>query len=169
MICTAEKQGRGRAHRLIALVLAGAIGLGLGAATMPRLNIGRDQRQELLQADRDFDEATARDGAAGWASCFADDGIMMPAGGEMAVGKEAIRKYAEGMFTPDLVLRWEPMDARVSGNLGYTYGVYKATRVEGGGKTTSTYGKYVTVWHKLGRTWKVAVDVGNSSPAPKGK
>jgi ketosteroid isomerase-like protein len=138
------------------------------AAGAPKLHASRDQREELLDADRDFDAATSRDGAQGWASFFADDGVMMPAGADIVVGRENVRDYVEkNVFGPGIVLRWEPIEAYVAGGLGYTYGVYKLTKVEAPGKNSSLYGKYMTVWKKVKGRWLVAVDIGNNSPEPK--
>ncbi len=130
----------------------------------------KDPRQELLDTDREFDNVTSREGASGWVSYFAEDGVMMPAGGEIIVGRENIRAYVEkNMFAPNVVLRWEPIEAYASGGLGYTYGLYKLSRVEAPGKTASFYGKYTTVWKKVRGRWLVALDIGNASPAPPKK
>ena len=162
--------GIGRGSVTAALVLAGALAAGLAAGRIPGLRGAGDQRKALMAVDRDFDEATARDGVEGWVSFFADDGIMMPAGQGLVVGKTAIRRFVEPyMGKPGFMQHWEPMDAEVSGDLGYTYGVFKVTRKGQNGQGESTYGKYVTVWRKQGKTWKVALDIGNASPAPKEK
>jgi ketosteroid isomerase-like protein len=119
----------------------------------------RDQREMLLQLDREFDEATARGGSEAWASYFAEDGIMMPAGANLVTGRNAIQEAMAQVFAdPKFVLRWEPLGAEVSGNIGYTYGL----------KRSSTgYGKYVSVWKKQrDGSWKIAVEIENPSPAP---
>jgi ketosteroid isomerase-like protein len=67
-------------------------------------------------------------------------------------------------------MRWEPVDAAASGDLGYTYGISKVTRSGANGKPQILYGKYVTIWHKQrDRSWKIAVDIGNASPPPPAK
>jgi ketosteroid isomerase-like protein len=151
-------------------VIAAAMltGYQLGGLRTATASAARDDARELIATDRAFDEATAKLGVQGWISYFADDGIMMPAGSDMIVGKEAIRKYVTERFeAPGFTLRWEPIDARVSGDLGYTYGVSKASRTEPDGKRVTSYGKYVTIWRKYrGGIWKVALDIGNNSPQP---
>jgi ketosteroid isomerase-like protein len=63
-----------------------------------------------------------------------------------------------------------PIDAYVSGDLGYTYGVWKSSRPGEDGKPEVSYGKYVTIWRKQHNgVWRLALDIGNSSPAPEGK
>jgi uncharacterized protein (TIGR02246 family) len=160
-----------RSAVLAAIGAAALIGYQLGGWRTTVASAARDEAKELLQTDRAFDEATAKLGMEGWISYFADDGIMFPSNSDMIVGKQAIRKYATARFeTPGYVLRWEPIDARVSGNMGYTYGVSKASRAEPGGKRVASYGKYVTIWKKQrGGTWQVAIDIGNSSPQPQGQ
>ncbi len=153
---------------LIAIV-AGMAGYGAGSVRIPLVHAARtDAAKELMQVDRDFDAATARDGLSGWVSYFADDGVMMPAGSNMVVGKDAIRNYEARQFVvPGFALRWEPVEAGASGDLGYTYGLFKSARNGPDGKQVFSYGKYLTIWRKQrDKSWKVAVDIGNSSPAP---
>jgi ketosteroid isomerase-like protein len=55
-----------------------------------------------------------------------------------------------------------------SGDLGYTYGNYILKSKNKEGKVVASYGKYMSVWKKQkDGSWKVAVDMGNSSPEPK--
>ena len=145
------------------LILATAAGGYLAGA--------HNRREPLLQTDRDFDAATAQGGAAAWASFFAEDGVMLPAGGEPVAGRENIEKAMSGAFrTPGFSLRWQPVDGAASGDLGYMRGVYQATHTGADGKPVVSYGKYVTVWRReQGGAWKAIADIGNSSPAPRNK
>lgn len=127
----------------------------------------RDSSKDLMATDREFDSSTAANGVEGWVSHFAADGIMMPDGGPLVVGQDAIREAMSKAFTPGFSIRWEPIDSGVSGDLGYTYGVSKMVRLGADGQPTASWGKYVTIWRKQAdRTWKVAIDMGNSSPPP---
>ncbi len=157
-----------RFGKLFALAAAAWIGYQLGSWRPAVAAAARDQRQMLMDIDRDFDLATAREGAQGWSSYFAEDAVMLPAGGNIVIGRDAIRELmASRVSQPGYSLRWEPVDAGVSGDLGYTYGVAKSTRLGRDGKPEASYGKYVTIWKKQrDRTWKVIVDIGNSSPPP---
>jgi len=154
----------------LAVITAGAVGyaLGGGRLAIPASAAARDQGNALLAIDRDFDQATSSKGLEGWMSYMAGDGIVMPDGQKMAVGEAAVRKtMAEAFTTPGFALRWEPVDGGSSGSLGYTCGLYKTTRPgPDGGPPVVSYGKYLTVWKKQGGQWKVAVDIGNSSPPP---
>ncbi|MGE5647468.1 MAG: YybH family protein [Acidobacteriota bacterium] len=155
--------------------LAGAAGLLIGYAAgtwnAGVVSAARDPVKELIELDREFDAATARDGVDGWLSYFAPGGMMMPANHDIVVGQAAIREFASKAFTsPGFSLRWEPIDGDVSGGLGYTYGISKVMRPGKDGKPAESYGKYVTIWRKQrDKTWKIAVDIGNPSPPPAEK
>jgi ketosteroid isomerase-like protein len=124
----------------------------------------------LLQLEADFMKATAERGLDGFMSFFADDAVDLPAGEDMVSGKENIRK-ALSPWGADVSLTWTPVKAEISasGDLGYTYGTYVYKAMGKDGKPVMAYGKYTTVWKKQADdTWKVALDTGNSSPAPAG-
>jgi ketosteroid isomerase-like protein len=155
----------------LAAIAAALIGYHLAGWRTTVASAARNEAKALIEADRAFDEATAKEGVEGWVSFFADDAVMLPAGSDIVVGREAIREFVKPRFgSTGFTLRWEPIDARASGDLGYTYGISRASRAEPDGKRVVSYGKYVTIWRKYrGGTWKVAVDIGNSSPQPGAK
>jgi ketosteroid isomerase-like protein len=128
----------------------------------------RDDAETLMELVREFDEATSRDRLEGWVSFFAEDAIMLPVGQKMVAGREKIRELMASSFAdPSFQIRWEPIGAEASGNLGYTYGLYQTSRMQDDKRLTS-HGKYLTVWRKVRRgEWKVVADMGNTDPAPR--
>jgi len=125
---------------------------------------------EILEADRAFAQATAANGAEGWVSYFAYDGIMVSSRGVIA-GHDSIRAVMTPAFADSTyTLRWEPTHAEIaaSGDLGYTLGRYESQRVGAGGAVVSQTGSYLTVWRRGGDgEWKVAVDIGNPDEQPE--
>jgi len=124
---------------------------------------------KLLQLEAEFMKTTAEKGFEGFISYFADDAADLPNGGVIVSGKENIRQ-ALGPWGPDVSLTWTPVhaDMAASGDLGYTYGTYVFTAKDKDGKPVISHGKYATVWKKQkDGSWKVVLDMGNSSPAPK--
>ncbi len=136
----------------------------LCAATFARTNSPRD---EMMQADRDFQAATTEHGAAGWASFFAKDGIVTLE--KPVIGPAAIQEaYKVFLSTPGLVFKWHPVKAEAfkSGDKGYTVGRYEITMQGKDGKPHTRTGSYLTVWQKQkDGTWKVAFDIGAPDPA----
>jgi ketosteroid isomerase-like protein len=75
----------------------------------------------------------------------------------------------EAAWPADLSLTWAPVKAEMagSGDMGYTYGNYVLRSKDKDGKIVARYGKYTSIWKKQkDGSWKVALDMGNSSPGP---
>ena len=124
-------------------------------------------RAALQDADRAFNQATARQRAEGWMQFMAPDGALIRPGGTItgpAVRDAIIRMFADTAFT----LTWEPVQADVgaSGDLGYTVGRWEAHfRNEQGARVAST-GRYLTIWkQQADGAWKVVQDIGVTDPA----
>jgi ketosteroid isomerase-like protein len=127
-----------------------------------------DQGADLLvQLEADFAKAVAEHGHAAFVTYFAEDGVELDGGGGIS-SRDAISKqppWPEGTS-----LTWTPIkaDMAASGDLGYTYGNYVFKSKDKEGKPVTSYGKYMSVWKKQkDGSWKVVVDMGNSTPAPK--
>ena len=123
-------------------------------------------RAAIRDADVAFAKATAERGAEGWASFFADSGVMVVPG-QNVVGRAAIRE----LMAPELgdtthALIWHPTSVQASpdGNLGYSIGRWERTARRGEG-AVARRGSYVTIWEKQkDGTWKVVLDAGNADP-----
>jgi ketosteroid isomerase-like protein len=150
-----------------------AAGFVLGALFM---SAQQDRRtaaiQAMMQADRDFDKATAAKGIDGWVSFFETDGKMFRPDGSVIVGHPGIRQLMGGLFgNPKNSLRWAPDggDASEAGDFGYTIGTSTRQIYGADGKMTEGYGRYLTVWRKQrDGSWKVAIDIGSPRPKPAG-
>jgi ketosteroid isomerase-like protein len=121
----------------------------------------------LFQLEAEFAQAVAKDGNAAFVTYFADDGVELDDGGGIST-RDDVRKqppWPEGS-----TLTWKPVagDMSASGDLGYTYGNFVFKSKNKNGEVVSHYGKYTSIWKKQkDGSWKVVVDMGNSSPAPK--
>lgn len=121
----------------------------------------------LVQLEADFAKAVAEHGHAAFVTYFAEDGVELDDGGGIST-RDAISK--QPAWPEGTSLAWTPVkaDMAASGDLGYTYGNYVFKSKDKEGKPVTYYGKYTSIWKKQkDGSWKVAVDMGNSSPAPK--
>ena len=121
----------------------------------------------LRQLEADFAADVAKHGHDAFLTYFAEDGVEVVDGGGFNT-KEEMRKQPP--WPEGTTLTWTPVKAEMasSGDLGYTYGNYIYTSKNKDGKLVASYGKYTSIWRKQkDGQWKVVVDVGNSSPAPK--
>ncbi len=123
-----------------------------------------------MQADRDFADATHRNGIDGWMSFYARDAIRIRYRANMVKGYDAVRAFdLPNISDTTYTLNWEPTDAYVfsGGTIGSTTGRYWAVsrKVETSGKELSR-GRYVTMWRREGNRWLVIMDTGYPEPAP---
>jgi uncharacterized protein (TIGR02246 family) len=120
--------------------------------------------QEIEQRNREFVAALKRGDAAGVAALYMDDARVLPPGGTMVSGRQAIQQFWQSVMdagVPEVDLRTQQVES--SGDLAYEFG--SATlriQPEGGSPTTDTI-KYVLVWkRRAGGAWQLAVDIWNS-------
>jgi ketosteroid isomerase-like protein len=150
-------------------LLTASLALALIIAGFPRkANAETDGAARLRGLEAEFVKATAERGLDGFISYFAEDASEVENGGEIVTGKANIRKSLEP-WGPDLSLAWTPVKAEMaaSGDLGYTFGNYVLKVKDKDGHPVVQYGKYATVWKKQkDGSWKVVMDMGNSSPDP---
>jgi ketosteroid isomerase-like protein len=147
----------------VILLVAAALAIP-ASATKPKSAKGVEL---LFQLEAAFAQDVAQHGHDVFFTHFADDGVELDHGGGITT-KEEMRKqpaWPEGSS-----LTWTPVhgDMAASGDLGYTYGTYVFKHKDQTGKIVADYGKYTSIWKKQkDGSWKVVVDMGNSSPPPK--
>lgn len=126
--------------------------------------------ETLKQLEAEFMQAAAEKGSAGYMSYYADDAVEVPNGSPAIQGKIEIAKTMGFLDDKNNSLIWTPVGADISssGDLGYTWGTYEFHFKDKSGNPMMDYGKYTSIW-KLQKdgSWKVVLDMGNSSPAPK--
>ena len=134
------------------------------------VDAGADEVAIRGHVDRWLQLVEARD-AAGIAELYAEDGAVMPPNAPIGQGRTAIQQtWASMMRTPGFGLTFVPEQIVVSssGDMALDRGTYRLTIAPNGTTQTDT-GKYVVVWRKIGREWKVAADIFNSDlPASGG-
>lgn len=125
----------------------------------------RARNAELLAVDRAFAAASRELGAAeAFARWLHPQALLLPDGGRELAGAASIVPALRASLA-GAVLAWEPRAAEVaaSGELGWSWGEWTLGPATGGGATAR--GKYLNVWRRGPDGWKLAVDMGNSSPA----
>ena len=121
----------------------------------------------LVQLETDFARAVASQGRAAFVTYFAEDGVELENGGGVTT-REDMKKQDPWPEGTSLTRTPVHADMATSGDLGYTYGNYVFKSKDKDGKIVASYGKYVSIWKKQkDGSWKVVVDMGNSSPEPK--
>ncbi len=123
-------------------------------------------RTALAARDREFSEASARQGASkAFRSYSADDVRLFRNDKFPFVGRDAT---AATLATSKDVWTWKPdfADLSRSGDLGYTYGTYEL-RSSDAAKALTGKGNYLRIWKRENGAWKVVVDVADPQPLEK--
>ena len=135
-----------------------------------RVSASATKADTLKRLEGEFMRAAAERGSQGYMSYYADDAVEVPNGAAIIHGKVEIAKGMGFLDDKNNQLIWTPVgaDSSASGDLGYTYGNYEFHSKDKDGKPSVEYGKYTSIW-KLQQdgSWKVVLDMGNASPAPK--
>jgi ketosteroid isomerase-like protein len=117
--------------------------------------------EPILTADRAFSKASLENG---WVDAFLefaeDSAVLLRPNAPPIEGKLFLIAYLSQYGDTVSQLSWEPKAGlmAVSGELGYTYGIWTMTQ----GDTLERKGTYVTVWRKNSEgQWKWVLDTGN--------
>lgn len=119
------------------------------------------ERAALLSVDREFSKASAEEGARPAFLLVAANDVRLfrndkfPFVGRMAAADALSTLTAEWTWTPSFA------DVSISGDLGYSYGIYELRDKTG---TVSERGNYARVWKKVSGAWKLVIDVANPLP-----
>ncbi len=139
-------------HRLLLLfaLCAGILGAADRATT----------RQEIIQVERAFNQYCIDHGrAAGWMEFIADHAYLM---NRKTVGREEARASFVGE-ADDGSLTWTPSyaDVSVSGDLGYSWGIWVSKGNGPDGNPAERRGIYLTIWRRQSDGhWKFVFDGG---------
>lgn len=94
-------------------------------------------------------------------SFYADDAVLMPANEPMIMGRTRIEAYYREQFERGAVrLRLNPLESRVTGDRAFEVGAATVTL-----GSLSDAGKYIVIYKRVGREWKLTYDIFNSDQA----
>ncbi|MTB51134.1 DUF4440 domain-containing protein [Lewinella sp. W8] len=97
------------------------------------------------------------------AAAYTEDGKIFPNRRDIIGGRAAVRQYwvlPEGVRT--ITHKITPVEIKVRGREAYDYGYYEGTTRRANGEEVSWRGKYVIIWRKVGKEWKIYLDIWNS-------
>ncbi len=145
---------------LLAVSLCG--GSTLSAQTGPADSV------KIHQLARQFSAAFMRGDAAAMADIYTRDGVIFPEQSERITGREGIQRYftlppgrriTRHVLTPSRIV--------VDGQHAYDYGTYEISGERDGTAWGPVRGKYVVVWRRHENTWRMQLDIWNSSAKPE--
>ena len=125
---------------------------------------------ELLEVDREFARLSIEKGAnASFLEYIDESCVLLRSNRYPVIGRENIEKMFSSPDT-SFTLNWDPLFAEISksGDLGYTYGIYRVEMDSPEGNLVTKEGTYVTIWKKdKNGDWKFVLDTGNQGLGKK--
>ena len=118
------------------------------------------EAERLMQTSREWAQAASTGHMAAVLGYFADDAVLISAGQQPVRGRDALRAYlAETSKIPGFRIRWEPIEAKVSGDMGYLLERTQVTMNVPDGQPVTENFQAVTIWRKQpDGAWKNVVD-----------
>lgn len=127
-------------------------------------------KDELIRIDREFSELSAKIGSHGAFLNYLDDScVLLRPNRNPIIGRKAIQSIYNNSDTSYL-LTWEPLaaDVSLSGDMGYTFGIYTVKMDSPTGDKVEKQGTYATFWKKdKNGKWKFVLDTGNQGLGPQ--
>ena len=126
--------------------------------------IGKDKDiQQILKNIQKFSEHVMASDYEMISQSYTEDGKIFPNNREIIEGRTDVKGYwvlPEGMSIS--YHKITPVEIKIKGKEAYDYGYYEGTTKRENGEETSWKGKYVIVWKKVGKDWKMYLDIWNS-------
>ena len=153
-------------HYLLVLMLA--VPFLVSCTTAPPPDTTAEDSQAIRAATKQFVDAINRGDAAAVAAHYTEEAKRLPPNRQMIVGRESIQAHYQGIFDAGVSdLQTTVIDLHVSGDMAHDVGKYSLTIQPEEGETFSVSGKFVTIWKRENGSWKIDVDIWNSSvPLP---
>ena len=115
---------------------------------------------QVREAEESFNAYAQEKGLAEAFVRYADDDAVLVRNNRVIKGKDSIQAYVSG-GSPDITLTWHPdyIEVSDSGDLAYTYGEYRMSRIDSSGQEVSHVGVFHTVWKRQADgSWKYVYD-----------
>ena len=124
-----------------------------------------DLRSEIESQTQGFVAAFNRGDAAGVAAHYTEGARLLPSNTEMITGRQGIQAAWQGMMDSGVkeigieILELKPLGDKAACDIGK----YRLKIEPEPGVTVEDVGKYVVIWKHDGESWKLDVDIFNTS------
>lgn len=142
----------------LALVLMmAAVSVSLGQTKGNKAS-GSNVRNEIEAASKGFAETLGKGDAAKIADMYAEGARVMPPNGPVVQERQRIQEFWQGFINSGAKLSLSTSDVEAQGNVAIEVGTYEMISPDNKRDT----GKFVVVWRRHTKGWKLAVDIWNS-------
>ncbi len=156
---------------LYLLVLMLAVPFLVSCTTAPPPDTTAEDTQAIKAASAQWLDAFNQGDAAALAAFYTEEAKLLEPNSPLTVGRENIQAIFQGFFdTGALELQLPEIELSVNGDMAHRVGKYTLTIMPEEGDAIIDNGKYVEIWKRVNGSWKIDVDIWNSSlplPAPE--
>jgi ketosteroid isomerase-like protein len=118
----------------------------------------------ITAGNKIFMAAFTKGDAADIVACYTQDAKLFPPHSQIITGSQSIKAFWQGEMNLGIKEReLETIEVELREDLAIEVGKYSVTiQSESGDRRTDT-GKYLVVWKKDGESWKMHIDIWNTS------
>ncbi len=150
------------------LVLMLAVPFLVSCTTAPPPDTSAEDSQAINAVSKQWVDAFNRGNAAAVAALYTEEAKRLPPNRPMIIGRESIQADLQAILDAGVGdLQITSIELSVNGDMAHKVGKYSLTIQPEEGEAISDNGKYVVIWKREKGTWKLDVDIWNSSvPLP---
>ena len=150
------------------LVIMLAVPFLVSCSTAPPPDTSAEDSRAIEAASAQWVDAFNQGDATTLAAFYTEEAKLLEPNSPLIVGKESIQEIFQGFFdTGALELQLTVIELSVNGDMAHKVGKYTLTIQPEEGEAISDNGKYVEIWKRENGSWKMDVDIWNSSlPLP---
>lgn len=143
---------------IVLVLMIAAVSVTLGQAKGNKA-ANSSVRNEIEAASKGFAEVLGQGQAAKIADMYADDARVMPPNGALVRERAKIQQFWKGFIDSGAKLSLNTTDVEAQGNAAIEVGTFELVSPDG--KRES--GKFIVVWRRYKKDWKIAYDIWNSN------
>lgn len=143
---------------LVLVMMTVAVSVSLGQTKGNKASAS-NIRNAIEAASKKFEEALSKGQAAKIADMYADDARVMPPNGPVVQERQKIQEFWQGFIDSGAKLTLSTSDVEAQGNVAIEVGTYVMMSPDN--KRDS--GKFVVLWRRHKKDWKLAIDIWNSN------
>ena len=150
-------------HRKRSLLMAGLLVL-LGTLSLRTLGAANPIKTEIEGLGREFASLFAKKDVAALTAMYSADAMVFPPEGQIVRGTDAIGSLWQGFVDSGArAIGFTVVDVERCGDFAHEVGTYVIQGVDG---KELDRGKYVVIWKRQGKTWRIQRDIWNTSVPP---
>ena len=142
---------------LVLVMMIAAVSVSLGQTKGNKAS-GANIRNDIEAASKGFAETLSKGDAAKIADMYAEGARVLPPNGPVVQERQRIQEFWQGFINTGAKLSLSTSDVEAQGNVAIEIGTYEMISPDNKRDT----GKFVVVWRRHKKDWKLAIDIWNS-------